>query len=57
MVKKIKVNNRFIGNNNPAFIISEIGINHNGRFDLAKKLILESVKADVDTVKFPYIIY
>ena len=41
-----------IGVGCPAYIIAEIGINHNGSFDLAKKLILESAKAGVDAVKF-----
>lgn len=34
------------------FIISEIGINHNGDLDLAKKMIDESVIAGADAVKF-----
>lgn len=34
------------------FIISEIGINHNGDLDLAKKMILASKKIGVDAVKF-----
>ena len=34
------------------FIISEIGINHNGNISLAKKMIDESVIAGVDAVKF-----
>jgi N-acetylneuraminate synthase len=33
-------------------IISEIGINHNGDLDLAKKMILESKKCGADFVKF-----
>ena len=33
-------------------IIAEIGINHNGDIDLAKKLILKSKEAGVDIVKF-----
>ena len=33
-------------------IISEIGINHNGDINLAKKMIEESKKAGVDLVKF-----
>ena len=33
-------------------IISEIGINHNGDIDLAKKLILKSKEAGVNIVKF-----
>ncbi len=34
------------------FIIAEIGINHNGNLDLAKKLIDASVDAGADAVKF-----
>lgn len=34
------------------YIIAEIGINHNGYFELAKKLIIESKKAGADAVKF-----
>ncbi len=34
------------------YIIAEIGINHNGYYNLAKKMILESKKAGADAVKF-----
>ena len=34
------------------FVIAEIGINHNGDIDLAKKMIDVSVKAGADAVKF-----
>ena len=34
------------------FVISEIGINHNGDINLAKKLIDKSLKAGVNAVKF-----
>ena len=34
------------------FIISEIGINHNGDLDLAKKMILESQKCGANAAKF-----
>ena len=34
------------------YIIAEIGINHNGIYNLAKKLIIESKKAGADAVKF-----
>ena len=34
------------------FLIAEIGINHNGNLDLAKKLIDSSVNANFDAVKF-----
>ncbi len=34
------------------YIIAEAGVNHNGNFELAKKMILEGKKAGVDAVKF-----
>lgn len=34
------------------FFIAEIGINHNGDMDIAKKLILKAKNADCDAVKF-----
>ena len=34
------------------YFIAEIGINHNGNIDIAKKLIDESVKAGFNAVKF-----
>ena len=34
------------------FIISEIGINHNGNMDYVKKMVKESKKAGADAVKF-----
>lgn len=38
--------------NNKTYIIAEIGINHGGNFDLAKKLIESAARAGVDAVKF-----
>ena len=34
------------------FVIAEIGINHNGKIDLAKKMIDASVESGADAVKF-----
>ena len=34
------------------FLIAEIGINHNGSVDIAKKLILNAKNAGFDSVKF-----
>ena len=35
-MSSIKVGSERIGDNEPCFIIAEIGINHNGDIDLAK---------------------
>jgi len=39
-------------NKNSPFIIAEIGNNHEGSFNLAKKLIIAAAKTGVDAVKF-----
>jgi N-acetylneuraminate synthase len=43
---------RSIGAGQPVYIIAEIGINHNGSLDIAKKLIDEAAAAGCDAVKF-----
>jgi N-acetylneuraminate synthase len=52
MKKEIKIENKFIGENHPCFIIAEAGVNHNGSLTLAKKLVDVAVDAGVDAVKF-----
>ncbi len=44
--------NRWIGENEPPFIIAEIGNNHNGDFNMAFKLIKIAKEIGVDAVKF-----
>ncbi len=48
----IKIGNRLIGDGQPAYVIAEIGVNHNGILDLAIELIDVSVHAGADAVKF-----
>ncbi len=48
----IEIGNRKVGEGQPAFIIGEIGINHNGSLDLAKKMIEGAAEAGCDAVKF-----
>jgi hypothetical protein len=50
--KVIHIGKRPVGDGHPAFIIAEAGINHNGKIDLAKKLIDIAVEAKADAVKF-----
>ncbi len=50
--KKIHIQNKIIGKNTPCFIAAEIGINHNGNMNLAKKMIQAAKDAGADGVKF-----
>lgn len=52
MKKNIKIGSYLVGDNEPCFIIAEIGINHNGDIETAKKLIDASVEAGAQAVKF-----
>jgi N-acetylneuraminate synthase len=51
-MKPVKIGNRSVGPGYPCFVIAEIGINHNGDVDLAKRLISVAVAAGCDAVKF-----
>lgn len=48
----MKIGNKEIGAGKSVFIIAEIGINHNGDINIAKKLIDIAAETDVDAVKF-----
>jgi len=48
----VQIGDRLIGDHQPTYIIAEIGINHNGSLELAKKLIDSAVSAGCDAVKF-----
>jgi N-acetylneuraminate synthase len=50
--RKIQLGNKTIGAGFPCYVIAEIGINHNGDVDLAKRLISIAVAAGCDAVKF-----
>lgn len=49
---RVKVGDRYIGEGEPVYIIGEIGINHNGSLEIAKKLIDGAAFAGCDAVKF-----
>ncbi len=46
------VGEKLVGDGHPVYVIAEIGINHNGSVDLAKKMIDGAVLAGCDAVKF-----
>src|SRR3989338_6645852 len=48
----VRIGNKLVGLGQPCFIICEIGINHNGSLEMAKRLIDAAVVAGCDAVKF-----
>ena len=51
-MKPVAVAGHKIGAGAPCFVIAEAGVNHNGRLDLAFKLVDAAVAARADAVKF-----
>ena len=49
---QVAIGARLVGDAHPVFIVAEIGINHNGDINVAKKLIDAAVQAGCDAVKF-----
>lgn len=49
---RVKVGKRYVGSGEPVFVIAEIGVNHNGSVDTAKKLIDVAKEAGANAVKF-----
>ena len=48
----VRIGSKLVGDGHPCYVIAEIGINHNGDVDLAKRLIDIAVDAGCDAVKF-----
>jgi len=48
----ITIGGRRVGAGEPAYLIAEIGINHNGDIEIARKLIDKAVEYGFDAVKF-----
>ena len=52
MAREIKIGNKLIGDGQPAYVIAEIGIDHNGNLDTAKEMIMAAQETGADAVKF-----
>ena len=50
--KRLEIAGRVIGPQQPCFLMAEAGVNHNGRVELAKRLIDAAAEAGADAVKF-----
>ncbi len=48
----VTIGGRAVGDDEPCFVVAEIGINHNGDVEIAKKLIDAAAAAGCDAVKF-----
>ncbi len=56
MISSVYIDTYLIGAGNPCFIIAEAGVNHNGDFNVAKKLVDAAKQAGADAIKFQYFI-
>jgi N-acetylneuraminate synthase len=52
MPRSIQIGQRTLGDNQPTYVVAEIGINHNGDLEIARRLIDAAAHAGVDAVKF-----
>jgi N-acetylneuraminate synthase len=52
MPRSIQIGQRTLGDNQPTYVVAEIGINHNGDLEKARQLIDAAAHAGVDAVKF-----
>jgi len=51
-MNEIRIGGTIVGDGHPCYVVAEIGINHNGDIDIAKKLIDVAVIAGCNAVKF-----
>jgi N-acetylneuraminate synthase len=51
-MRTVAFGQRLIGDGQPTYVVAEIGINHNGSVDTARRLIDAAVNAKCDAVKF-----
>ena len=54
-MNSFRIKDKLIGSGHPVFIIAEIGINHMGKYELARKMVSEAFKSGADAVKFQII--
>ncbi len=52
MTQNLSIAGREIGRDQPCYVVAEIGINHNGDIDLARRLIAVAAEAGCEAVKF-----
>jgi N-acetylneuraminate synthase len=48
----VRIGDRLVGDEQPCYVVAEIGINHNGSLELAKQLVDVAIECGCDAVKF-----
>ena len=51
-IPPVRIGDRFVGLGHPTFVVGEVGINHNGDLEVAKRLIGAAAASGCDAVKF-----
>jgi N-acetylneuraminate synthase len=51
-IEPVRIGDRLVGPGQSCYVIAEIGINHNGDLDLARRLVSAAHAAGCDAVKF-----
>jgi N-acetylneuraminate synthase len=52
VIETVEIAGRPVGDEQPTYVVAEIGINHNGDLDLARRLVAAAAGAGCDAVKF-----
>lgn len=51
-MSEIKIGDTLVGDAHPCFVVAEIGVNHNGKMEIAKQLIDVALQSGCNAVKF-----
>ena len=52
MKREFRIGDRIVGDGHPTYVVAEIGVNHNGSIEIAKRMIDAAKHAGVDAIKF-----
>jgi N-acetylneuraminate synthase len=51
MKREFRIGDRIVGDGHPTYVVAEIGVNHNGSIEIAKRMIDAAKHAGVDAIK------
>lgn len=49
---EVRIGERWVGDDHPCYVVTDMGVNHNGDLDTARRMIAVAALAEVDAVKF-----